>query len=197
MISDLFFENNDTVEKSSKFRFITIGGLTPVKNQLLLVRVFSRFIKTYSIDVELYIVGEGPLYTTIKKEIHALGLEKTVFLINALNRKDIKKEIQKSHVGVISSIVETFSIAGIEYMSQGLPVITTNCGGPNEYMRDFNGIIVHNEKEMAASFYSVYKNYSTYDADKISRYIQTCFSEAVIVQKLERTYQELVQFNKG
>ncbi len=193
MINELFFQKNKEIVKSQRFRFINIGSLVAVKNQLMLVAAFAQFIKKYKVDAELVIVGGGVLQTKIENMIQVLGLEKNVFLTGMLNRESTKQEIQKAHVGVISSIVETFSIAGIEFMSQGLPVVSSDCGGPKDYIRDFNGMIAKTEEEMSESFYTVYNNYNSYDTKKISNYIQTNFSETIIVTKLEQYYQKFFE----
>jgi len=190
MINDLFFESQKKTAKSSRFRFINIGNLLPVKNQIMLIKAFSHFIKTHNVNAELYIVGEGVLRNQLENKIKMLGLENRIYLKGMIKREALKDEIQKAHIGVISSIVETFSIAGIEFMSQGLPVISTNCGGPNDYIQGFNGAIVHSEAEMAKSFYNFYTNYKKFDSNKIALNVKTNFSEFVITQALEKAYLE-------
>ena len=192
MINDLFFEKGEKMDKSSVFRFINIGGLSTVKNQLMLIKSFSNFLTNFNVTAELHIIGNGILKDVINAEIKLLKLEKKVFLTESLNRNAIKKEIQKSHVGIISSIVETFSIAGIEYMSQGLPVITTNCGGPNDYLYPFNGIIINSEEEMTNALHEVYTNYDRFNPIEIANYIKSNFSESVITKRLEKIYKEVM-----
>lgn len=193
MINDVFFQKNKEITKSKRFRFINIGSLVAVKNQLSLVAAFAQFLKKYKVDAELFMVGGGALENKLKEKIQALGLEKNVFLTGMLNRESTKLEIQKAHVGVIASIVETFSIAGIEFMSQGLPVISTDCGGPKDYIHDFNGMIASTEEEMSEHFYRVYKDYEQYDQKKIAAYIKDNFSEMIIAEKLEQHYQKLIE----
>ncbi len=194
MIHAIFFDNNKTIlTKSKGFRFVNIGGFVTVKNQLMLLRVFANFINKYQVDAELYLVGDGELRSEIENRIIQLGLRNRVVLTGLLDRKQIKQLLEKSHVGVISSVVETFSIAGIEFMSQGLPVLSTDCGGPKDFIQDFNGMIVANEEEMLEGFNYFYKNYSLYDGTKIAEYIQQNFSESVVIRKLEETYKNILK----
>jgi len=193
MINDIFFKKEKQIIKSSKFRFINVGSLTTVKNHLMLLKAFSVFLNKYNLDSELYIVGDGVLKEIIKNEIRLLKLENNVFLTGNLSRNAIKTEIKKSHVGVISSVVETFSIAGIEFMSQGLPVVTTNCGGPNDYIREFNGVVVNSKEEMVTSLFEIQRDYKKYNPIAISEYIKSNFSEAVITAKLERIYKAIIK----
>jgi len=192
MINDLFIQKDESKIKNSVFRLINIGGLVQVKNQKLVLRAFSLFIKKYKIAAELYIIGEGDLRQELIDEVQLLEISDKVQLVGARDREQVKDEIKKSDVGVISSDVETFSIAGIEFMSQGLPVVTTDCGGPIDYIQDFNGIVVRDEIEMAESFYTIYHNYTYYNQDRIKTFIQDHFSEAVIVKKLEQTYKKII-----
>ena len=99
-------------------------------------------------------------------------------------------EIQKSDVGVISSNIETFSVAGIEFMSQGLPVISTDCGGPNDFINDNNGIIVDKDdiKEMSNAMLEMTNR--EFDSNKIKSVVKGNFSEDIIISKLISIYQD-------
>lgn len=82
------------------------------------------------------IVGDGPatLKEMIKEEIKALGLTDWVTLLGF--REDIPEILGILDLFILSSTSEGLSIATIEAMGAGLPVVVTACGGPQEIVEN-------------------------------------------------------------
>ena len=79
---------------------------------------------------------EGQILVDIKNLIDSMNLQDRVFLTGF--REDISAIIKQLEIFVLPSISEGLSIATIEAMALGKPVIVTDSGGPKE--------IVENEK---------------------------------------------------
>lgn len=70
----------------------------------------------------------------IKKRVAELGLEQCVRLLGF--RADIQRVYDMMDVFVLASDSEGFSLATVEAMALGKPVVVTRCGGPEEIIED-------------------------------------------------------------
>lgn len=121
---------------------ISVGRLVEQKNQKMLIEAFSKIANEYP-DYKLKIFGEGPLETNLKKQIEELNLSDRILLCGICD--DIKTELEKAKIFVLSSDYEGMPNALIEAMAVGLPVISTDCpcGGPKELIENKkNGVLV-------------------------------------------------------
>lgn len=149
-------------EESSKKEntIICVGRLVPQKNHKMLIQAFGEFSKAHP-EYVLKIFGDGFLYEDIKKEIDEYNLTQKVFLYGFSN--DIKQELLKAKLFVLSSNYEGMPNALMEAMACGLPCIATDCacGGPKELIEDgINGLLseVGNKKMMEEKMNLVVSN---------------------------------------
>jgi glycosyltransferase involved in cell wall biosynthesis len=66
----------------------------------------------------------------------ALGIEKQVTVTPYVPHSRLTSKIQEFDLFVIPSFQEGLCIAGLEAMACGCPVISTRCGGPEEFVID-------------------------------------------------------------
>ena len=78
--------------------------------------------------------GEGDLLNELIGQIEALGLKGKVILTGF--RHDVAQILAQLDVFMLSSLSEGLSIATIEAMGLGKPVVVTDSGGPGEIVRD-------------------------------------------------------------
>lgn len=150
-VIDHLFEKVPLKEKRkshSKFTFLHIANLKPIKGQLLLIKAFANAFKEDE-EVQLKIGGDGFLLNELKKEIELQQQQSKIKLLGYLNRKQILKEMDESDAFVLSSFYETFGVVLIESLSRGKPIVATNCGGPKCIVDSNNGILV--EKDSVSS----------------------------------------------
>ena len=72
---------------NSKFIFLTVSRLAPVKNISLQIRAMAELIKKYP-NTELWIVGDGAEKSNLKSKISKLKLENNVKLLGWQNNPD-------------------------------------------------------------------------------------------------------------
>ena len=122
-------------------RILAVGRLSHEKNYSSLVRAFSIVAKRFP-SWRLDIYGEGDDYPSLVTEINDLGLSDIICLRG--NTTDIEKEMLSSSIYVASSKYEGFSLALVEAMACGLPVVSYSCPyGPKEIIQDGeNGFLV-------------------------------------------------------
>lgn len=116
-------------------RLLTAGSLLWVKGyEYALLAV--RGLLDSGVPVEFEIIGGGPERQRLLYTIHDLGLQSHVRLRGQLSPEEVRQSLLHSDVFLLSSLSEGISNAALEAMSCGLPVVTTDCGGMREAVRD-------------------------------------------------------------
>lgn len=120
--------------------FVTVGRLTKAKNHQLLLRAFALLCRQG--NYRLVIIGHGDEEIKLKELARVLGISDSVLFLGYQDNP--YKFIVKSSVFVLSSSWESFSLAIVEAMSLGVPVVSTNCSfGPGEIIdNNRNGLLV-------------------------------------------------------
>jgi len=76
-------------------------------------------------------------------DIHDLGLENNIKLVDRLPHDEVLDVYRQSHLFLLPSFEEGVANVALEAMAIGVPVISTNCGGMEELIEnDKNGWIV-------------------------------------------------------
>jgi glycosyltransferase involved in cell wall biosynthesis len=122
---------NARVARTGGVMFITVGRLAEVKNHAMMIRAFHA---TGDRESRLLLVGDGPERGPLEAITRELGLEHRVEFLGF--RRDVEELLAQSDVFVISSNHEGVSIAVLEAMRAGLPVIGTRVGGMPETVQD-------------------------------------------------------------
>jgi glycosyltransferase involved in cell wall biosynthesis len=98
-----------------------------------LLRALRR-IRDAGVPAKVLIIGDGPQRGEIERQIGELEL--TGHAVIAGQRSDVRPYIACCDVMTLTShVVETFSIAALESMALGKPVVLTRIGGAEEQVR--------------------------------------------------------------
>lgn len=120
--------------------FMTVGRLAPVKNHLMLLSAFDEIARMRP-QIRLVIVGDGPERGAIERFIQRRGLEKRIELMGF--RSDISVILHDADIFVLTSRYEGISVALLEAMRAGLPIIATAVGGiPETVLNGETGLLV-------------------------------------------------------
>ncbi len=122
---------NDIGLSEKDFVVVTVGRLSPVKNQIMLIDV-CRMLKDRIPNLKfLFITGHSPDSEGLTEKFIELsekyGIEENINLLGF--RKDIPALLKLADLFVMSSLTEGTSLALIEAMASGLPVVVSNVGG--------------------------------------------------------------------
>jgi glycosyltransferase involved in cell wall biosynthesis len=121
-----------------------VGRLTKEKDIKTLYDAFKKLEKRYN-NLFLLIIGKGD-----KKLEKLLKKEENIRIIKSTN--NIIPYLQAMDIFVMPSHTETSSIATLEAMSCGLPVITTKIGDLSKYIKDKeNGLFFSKKNEVLLS----------------------------------------------
>lgn len=110
-----------------------VGALEPRKDHHTFLQA-ARIAVTLAPELRFLVVGDGPMRDELEKEVLALHIKD--FIQFAGLRSDIPDLLRALDIYVSSSTTEGISIALLEAMYMGLPVIATDVGGTPEVVRD-------------------------------------------------------------
>lgn len=104
-------------------KIIQVGRLNKVKNHDFSLEIAKR-LKEQGVNFTFFIVGQGPLEDSIKKNIQHYGLEKNVFLLGV--RSDVPQLMAGSDVMLMPSLHEGFPVVLVESQAIGLKSIISS-----------------------------------------------------------------------
>jgi glycosyltransferase involved in cell wall biosynthesis len=107
-----------------------VGRLTPAKDFSTLLRAFVLVRQVRAL--RLVILGEGELRGSLEALVRDLGLEDSASLPGFVQNP--YAFMARARLFVLSSEWEGFGSALVEAMACGLPVVSTDCGGPSEIL---------------------------------------------------------------
>jgi glycosyltransferase involved in cell wall biosynthesis len=128
-----------------KIALIFVGRFAKEKNPHIPILVVKR-LKEKGYNVNLNLVGDGELKANMEELIQKLGLNENVKMFGWIkDRRKLFEILKESDILVFTSKPgEGLGLVILEAMSQGLPVITTKCGGSGEVIEDgINGYLVN------------------------------------------------------
>ena len=122
-------------------RVLCVGRLIERKGQHHLIEAVKQ-LSDEGIAVELELVGTGDALAADQALARRLGVAKRVHFSGYIPREQIARHYATAHVFALPSYNEGMSVATMEAMAAGLPVILTRTGGTAELVQEgVNGFI--------------------------------------------------------
>jgi glycosyltransferase involved in cell wall biosynthesis len=116
----------------------------PRKNVGLLLEAVAEARRS-GVLLELRLAGSDPPPEMVRRA-KALGLEAAVRFLGKLPHPQLPDFYRSLDVFAIPSFQEGFGIVGVEALACGVPVVSTRCGGPEEFViQDETGLLVDAE----------------------------------------------------
>jgi len=121
-------------------RFGSVGRMAEVKGQRYLISaandLFCRSSSNHrNRDFSIHFIGQGPLETDLKSQASALGEYGKRIVFHGLET-DRDRVYSYIDVLIVSSETEGLSLAILEAMARGIPVIATDVGGNSTLVSD-------------------------------------------------------------
>ena len=110
-------------------RAVTVGRLTAIKDQATLLRAVRRVVAAVP-DFQFDVVGDGPARGELEALRDSLGLHDHVHFHGY--HAQVADFLAGADFFVLSSLSEGVSLAVLEAMASGLPVVATDVGGNSE-----------------------------------------------------------------
>jgi glycosyltransferase involved in cell wall biosynthesis len=113
------FGGNRRGPVDSPRRILAVGRLVPQKDHACLLKAIA------GLDVELTIIGNGPLGPSLKALAVQLGIAERVRFIPAVPHTEIQRRYAEADLFAIATRYEGFCIPVLEAMAAGLPVVAS------------------------------------------------------------------------
>jgi len=175
---------------TDKFRFLVVADLRDaVKNISGVIRAFKN-VHAQEPQTELVIAGDGADKEKLEALSQALGLMESCYFKGRLSNEEVLRLIPTAHAILINSRIETFSVVALESIFSGRPVISTRCGGPEQFINTQNGILIEkdNEQQLSEAMLKLMKNYSGYPAEQVKNSIPDIYTMEAVARALDDCY---------
>ncbi|MGB9633486.1 MAG: glycosyltransferase family 4 protein, partial [Chloroflexaceae bacterium] len=116
-------------------RLICVARLIERKGQAHLIEALRRLVAEGH-DLRLELVGEGDARAAYEDLAQRLGVAGRITLAGYVPRERIAAHYAGAHVFVLPSYNEGMSVATLEAMASGLPVVVTRTGGAAELVAE-------------------------------------------------------------
>lgn len=179
--------------KKRPFTFVATGSLITRKGFDLLPKAFVKANLPKN-QWQMNIIGEGQEHQNLQTAIDGSGLTDNIHLLGTKNKEQIAQLLNQSDVFILPSRNENFSVAVLEALACGVPVISSICGGIRECINDKNGLLfpVDDVDRLAEAIRYMFYHQSEYNHQAIANDCQARFSPQVIAQQLTDIFQQVL-----
>ncbi|MGC1851923.1 MAG: glycosyltransferase [Solirubrobacterales bacterium] len=125
-----------------------VGRLVPQKEHERFLRAAKRLTEE-GLKTHFLVVGDGALRSQLEQRADELGLDSQVRFTGV--RDDARALISRSDLIVFSSAWEGLSIAALEALAAGVPVVSTDVAGMRELLSSGAGRVVPHDDEALAT----------------------------------------------
>lgn len=184
----------------NEIRFLTVCYMEEEaqlykKGMDILIQSWTEIVKENT-NVKLVIGGGGKAVQKVVDWTKKYHVTDSVEFLGTLNRQQVVEQMQMCDCFVLPSRYETFGVVYIEAMACGKPVIAVANGGPDDFVKDFNGMLIKPDvEELTGAINKMIKRLKGYDyyyEEEISGYIKNLFSYDSIAGKLLEVYKSIL-----
>ena len=184
----------------------------PQKRPFLMLEI-AKETKKQIPNIAFVVVGDGPQFEELKITIEREGLQETVYL--AGRQKDMRPYYKDAALTLICSLKEGLALTAYESLSMSTPVITSDVGGQAELIDSTVGKVLPllqseaeelDSREFSQEEVRQYVGAITDILGDCAAYEKMCvacrkkiedgFSSQIMIQKLEKIFEELVHDQK-
>lgn len=115
-----------TLEVHKPPHLVFAGRFVEQKNPLQIVRVLSRL---RDLDWTCSLLGDGPLFESVRREIESLGLTDRFHLPGWVTPEQVIDEFQRSDILFMPSRSEGLPVVGVQALACGLALVVGRAGG--------------------------------------------------------------------
>jgi len=127
----------------TQINFLCVGRLIERKGQHHLIQAVAELRESLQKPLHLNLVGTGDFELKLKQLAVRLGVDDLVTFMGFVPREHMPDVYRKAHIFVLPSENEGMSIALLEAMASGLPVVVTDTGGTKELIKtSINGFVI-------------------------------------------------------
>ncbi len=174
------------------FVALSVGELNKNKNHEIVIKAVAGLQDP---NVHYVICGQGSLDEYLRELSRSLGIEKQIHLLGF--RKDVPEISKASDLFVFPSFREGLSVALMESMANGLPIVCSNIRGNSDLVEEgINGFLVDpaDVSEMQAALDKIISDKKLQiDFGKQNLLKAKNYDKKIINKKMEQIYMEVIK----
>lgn len=192
IVDDHAFVYRERRKDKAVFDFVSVGRLVPIKNFDKLITAFAK--ADLGEKARLNIIGDGPERNNLEKMVVATGLKDKVLFHGAATRDKIAEKFYDSDAFILLSEKETFGVSMVEAMYTGLPVISSRCGGPEDFITPDNGILLPDREidTAAKAMREMFLGERRFNPAKIAAGSKESFSARTVSGQITEAYRQCI-----
>lgn len=198
MVDEQLF-NNSNRKSSENFEILTVGAYALVKDQITALRALKIIDDLNYPNIKFTWIGidawEGVDEEEVNNLISSFDFKNIkIEIVKLASKAEIVSALQKSDVFVFTSLCETFGVSPLEALFAGVPVITTQSGGVNEFINSENGIIVpiKDFKAIAENIIKIMNKEINFNPEVISKNAISNFGTTAFKEKMIPIYNRSI-----
>ena len=168
---------------------LTVGRLSPEKNQALLLRAYARMPR--HARASLVILGEGDTRANLESLARDLGIDGETYFPGFVSNP--WWYMHRSDLYVLSSKSEAYPMVLIEALACGLPVVATDCRhGPSEIIQSqaFGTLVPVDDPQTLAA--AMFRSLKSRNAGPVFREEVRAFLESSRPEAVAQLYSKVV-----
>jgi len=188
-----YFPISSDSKSNDRIQLLSVADMhDAVKNISGLIHALSAALKTNS-NLHLTLIGGGPDEEKILNLMADLNLSSHISFKGRLPHNAVLSEMNFCDFYICNSNFETFGMTVAEALRCGKPVISTRCGGPEEFLNEGNSILINpkNNLELTDAILKMATEYPHYDSHKLSNEMELKFGK----ESVKNMWVEF--YNKG
>jgi glycosyltransferase involved in cell wall biosynthesis len=117
-------------------RVLSVGRLIAHKGHGDVIEALRRLRRDHGVDAELEIVGSGTDRASLEAQARDAGLAEHVRFAGAVDRGRVAERYAAADVFALASLSENMSVATLEALAAGLPLVVTRVAGTEELVEE-------------------------------------------------------------
>lgn len=153
-----------------------------------------RQLKERRDDFVLKLVGDGERREEAQRLARDLVVDDVVEFTGRKDQDEVAEILAAAAFVVVSSTHETFSVSAAEALMAGRPVVSTRCGGPEEFITPEVGMLVDasNPTALAAGLDWMLDHHAQFDPRRLHGYARERFAPDVVAARILDVYREVL-----
>lgn len=175
-------------------RIAHVSVMGPAKNLPALLEAVERLSRKRD-DFELVLAGDGEMRVELERIAGDRQLlDGIVRFTGRIGLLDVQRLLADSAFTVVSSTHETFSVSAAESLMCGRPVLSTKCGGPEEFITPEVGRLIDagSVDALVDGLDWMLDHYTEYDPQALHTYARERFSPDVVAHQIISVYQQVL-----
>lgn len=163
----------------------------------ILIQAWAKAAASYP-QARLIIGGGGKAEKKAREWAEEAHVLDSITFLGALSREQVAEQMQLCDCFVLPSRYETFGVVYIEAFACGKPVIAAANGGPDDFVKAFNGLLVppENKDALEKAIMQMIEKLTLpdcpYQPQQIAAFAKEHFSGEAVAAQLERIYERTI-----